>query len=451
MKNSKNRFVFLTLLFVSTFSFLTLNEFILNRFLQAKAQNPELTSNKEDDLLAVKVQYPRISNIQILKKAFEVRWMASVSMEPTLHGSPNPWEADWILIDKLIYRSKLPKRGDIILFEPTESLLRDQFTEPFLKRVIALPGEKVQLKNGKLYINNKLLQEKYTFEKELTSLDVCISAPEFPPPYLAKPQIIPLNSYLVMGDRRGYSYDSRCWGVVPKKKIIGQIIKRVWSLDRKHDFHNFDPSRNKIQDNSEELFLKNVGFAVVPNKEGNDVKYLQLKLAIAIKNQDVINQGIILRSLIMYYLQTQKIDKAINYSQQFLTTAQQNQILGAQIQALGLLSIAYLTNSSYDSSINSAQKTLVLAQQSQDYDTEYASLIILAMANVGKNNCSVANNFYNQSLSVLPKLNKDYKKRVEKQVLSLFPEGKIKACLNKTPSTAITHSTPNSSAKYSHY
>lgn len=424
MKFPRNGFVFFTLLFVSTFAFLTLNEVILTKSLQVKAQNLELANIKKNDLLAEKVQYPRTSNIRILKEAFKVNWIPAGSMEPTLHGTPFPWKADWVLIDKLIYRSKLPKRGDIILFEPTENLLREQFTTPFIKRIIALPGEKVELKNGKVYINNKPLQEeKYKSAEELTSVEVCIPIPE--QPYLAKSQIIPPDSYLVMGDKRGSSYDSRCWGVVPRKNIIGKIVRKVWSLDKKDDFTE---TRNSQQRNSEDLFLKNIGFSVAPNQR-DAIDYLQKKLVITKLNKDVINQSIILRSLIIYYLQSQQIDKAINYSQQFLTAARENKILGAQTQALGLLSLTHLINKSYDSSIDYGQKALAIAQKVQDYNREYASLISLALANMGKNNCSEANDFYRQSLSVLPLLNQDYQKLLEKQLLSLFPEGKIKSCL----------------------
>ncbi|BDA75487.1 hypothetical protein RIVM261_032260 [Rivularia sp. IAM M-261] len=152
----------------------------------------------------------------------EVRWMPSSSMEPTIHGSPDKNEADKMIIDKTVYRSQKAQRFDIIVFEPTDALREEQYTLPFVKRIVALPGEKVELKNGKIYINNKPLKESF-IKNQATFIDVCVSSPTAP--YLAKHVIIPQNSYLLMGDNRTQSYDGRCWGTVPSSKIIGKVYQ----------------------------------------------------------------------------------------------------------------------------------------------------------------------------------------------------------------------------------
>ncbi|MDZ8026674.1 MAG: signal peptidase I [Nostoc sp. SerVER01] len=160
----------------------------------------------------------------------EARWIPSGSMEPTLHGTPNQWEADKIIVDKLKYKFASPQRGDIIVFSPTEELQKEQYQDAFIKRVIGLPGEKVQLRNGKVYINNKPLpEENYLSSGQSTVIDVCKDAPQ--PRFLAKPQTIPSDSYLVLGDNRNSSYDSRCWGVVPRQNIIGRAVFRFWPLN----------------------------------------------------------------------------------------------------------------------------------------------------------------------------------------------------------------------------
>ncbi len=160
----------------------------------------------------------------------EARWIPSGSMEPTLHGIPNQWEADKIIVDKLKYKFSLPQRGDIVVFSPTDELQKEQYQDAFIKRVIGLPGEKVELREGKVYINNKPLQEQnYLSSQQRTVIDVCTSGQQ--PPFLAKPQTIPANSYLVLGDNRNASYDSRCWGVVPKQNIIGRAVIRFWPLN----------------------------------------------------------------------------------------------------------------------------------------------------------------------------------------------------------------------------
>jgi signal peptidase I len=160
----------------------------------------------------------------------EARWIPSGSMEPTLHGTPNQWEADKIIVDKLKYKFSAPQRGDIVVFSPTEELQREEYKDAFIKRVIGLPGEKVELRNGKVYINNKPLHEdSYLSSTQRTVTEVCTSGQQ--PPFLAKPQTIPSNSYLVLGDNRGSSYDGRCWGLVPKQKIIGRAVFRFWPLN----------------------------------------------------------------------------------------------------------------------------------------------------------------------------------------------------------------------------
>ncbi|MDB9446343.1 signal peptidase I [Anabaena sp. CS-542/02] len=160
----------------------------------------------------------------------EARWIPSGSMEPTLNGTPDQWKADKIIVDKLKYRFSRPLRGDIVVFSPTQTLQNEQYKDAFIKRIVALPGEKVQLKDGQVYINNEPLKElSYLSSERRTEIDVCTSATQ--QAYLAQPQTIPPDSYLVLGDNRNSSYDSRCWGVVPRENIIGRAVLRFWPLN----------------------------------------------------------------------------------------------------------------------------------------------------------------------------------------------------------------------------
>ncbi|NES99395.1 MAG: signal peptidase I [Sphaerospermopsis sp. SIO1G1] len=161
----------------------------------------------------------------------EARWIPTGSMEPTLHGVQDQWKADKIIIDKVKYNFADPQRGDIVVFSPTEKLQDEKYKDAFIKRIIGLPGEKIELKNGKVYINNQILPEdKYLSDSVQTSVDVCRS--QTTTPFLSKPETIPPDSYLVLGDNRGSSYDGRCWGLVPKGNIIGRAIVRFWPLNK---------------------------------------------------------------------------------------------------------------------------------------------------------------------------------------------------------------------------
>ncbi|MEH2032661.1 MAG: signal peptidase I [Nostoc sp.] len=141
----------------------------------------------------------------------EARYIPSGSMEPTLQIN------DKLIIDKISYDFSSPKRGDIIVFNPTKKFTLENFHDAFIKRVIGLPGEKVAVKNGKVYINDVPLKENYLEAK---------------PDYQWGPVIVTTDSYLVLGDNRNNSYDSHYWGFVPRNKIVGRAILRFWPLNR---------------------------------------------------------------------------------------------------------------------------------------------------------------------------------------------------------------------------
>jgi signal peptidase I len=141
----------------------------------------------------------------------ESRYIPSGSMEPTLQIN------DYVLIDKISYDFEDPERGDIVVFNPTKTLLQENYHTAFIKRIIGLPGEKVEVKDGRVYINNHPLQESYIAAK---------------PDYQWGPVIVPPDSYVVFGDNRNDSYDSHYWGFVPRRKIIGRAIIRFWPPNR---------------------------------------------------------------------------------------------------------------------------------------------------------------------------------------------------------------------------
>jgi signal peptidase I len=151
-------------------------------------------------------------------------YIPSASMQPTLQIN------DKLVIDKVSYRFANPVRGDIVVFKPTAQLAKEldaegqqKFKEYFIKRVIGIPGDRVEVKSGKVYINGQAIVEKYLDEAPNYNWNSTNLTPD---------GIIPPDRYLVLGDNRNNSYDSHYWGFVPKDKIVGKAIVRFWPLDR---------------------------------------------------------------------------------------------------------------------------------------------------------------------------------------------------------------------------
>jgi signal peptidase I len=149
----------------------------------------------------------------------------SSSMEPTLHcGRPGPGcEArfsDRVLANRFIYHFRKPKRGDIVVFEtPPEAAVRCGAGGTFVKRLIGLPGERWAERNGYVYIDGEKLDEPYV-------------RPERRDVRTLPPRRIPPGYYFFMGDNRASSCDSREWGPVPRRNLIGEVFATYWPPNR---------------------------------------------------------------------------------------------------------------------------------------------------------------------------------------------------------------------------
>lgn len=118
---------------------------------------------------------------------------------------------DRVMVNKFIYYFKEPERGDIVIFDPPEALGRNDL---FIKRVIGLPGETVEMKNNRVYINGKALKEPYLPEM----LD-----------YTYGPVLVPQGSLLVLGDNRNNSYDSHKWNAwLTRDRLEGKAFMIYW-------------------------------------------------------------------------------------------------------------------------------------------------------------------------------------------------------------------------------
>lgn len=133
------------------------------------------------------------------------------SMAPTFS------DGEYLIIDEISYRLTDPQRGDVIVFRFPED--PSQF---YIKRIIGLPGESIDIKNGKVLISNQdnpiefSLDESYIAVETLGDLNIKLDD----------------NEYFVMGDNRGASSDSRRWGPLDENLIIGKVWLRAWPVSR---------------------------------------------------------------------------------------------------------------------------------------------------------------------------------------------------------------------------
>lgn len=135
---------------------------------------------------------------------------------------------DHILVNKFIYYLKDPERGDIMVFKYPKDKKRD-----FIKRLIAMPGETIEIKDKKVYINGQLLEEPYADFKDSEIFNKNHPA-YYIDPYARNrdnfgPKVIPENSYFMMGDNRDFSQDSRYWGFLDRELIEGKALVIYWS------------------------------------------------------------------------------------------------------------------------------------------------------------------------------------------------------------------------------
>lgn len=138
---------------------------------------------------------------------FQPFYIPSSSMEPTLKPG------DRIIVNKFMYRFKEPERGDIIVFKYPLDPKRD-----FIKRLIGLPGETIEIKDSVLYVNGKKVEQPF-LPKGLRYGDY-------------GPVEIPEGNYFMMGDNRNNSEDSREWGMLPEENIVGEAMVIYWPLSR---------------------------------------------------------------------------------------------------------------------------------------------------------------------------------------------------------------------------
>lgn len=136
----------------------------------------------------------------------EARVVPTVSMVPTIKVGDRIWT------DKVMLHFRDVQRGDIVVFDTPFKA-----ADPYVKRVIGLPGESIEVKNGKVWVNGKSLDEPYIAEA---------------PFYHYGPIQIPEGQYLMLGDNRNNSYDGHYWGFVNRSAILARAVYRFWPPSR---------------------------------------------------------------------------------------------------------------------------------------------------------------------------------------------------------------------------
>jgi signal peptidase I len=136
----------------------------------------------------------------------QVTVVRGASMEPTLHNNER------LIANKISYRFESPKRSEVIIFKPPLEIKRN-----YIKRIIGIPGDKIEIIKGEIYLNDNKLEENYIEYKSYEDLSAIL---------------VPDDSFFVLGDNRSNSSDSRYWGFVPRKNVVGKAWVVFWPLNR---------------------------------------------------------------------------------------------------------------------------------------------------------------------------------------------------------------------------
>ncbi len=166
--------------------------------------------------------------IEVIAVAFgAVFLIRSFLVQPFLvSGSsmvPNFSDGDYLLVDEVTYHFRQPERGEVVVFRyPKEESVY------FIKRIIGLPGEEVRVQNGRVTVFNSEHPDGFTLdERYLPGGTTTAGNGEFQ---------VPSDGYFVLGDNRPYSFDSRNWGMLQAKEVVGLVQFRLWPPSSLHVF-----------------------------------------------------------------------------------------------------------------------------------------------------------------------------------------------------------------------
>jgi signal peptidase I len=160
------------------------------------------------------VVFAALASFVVRTYAFQTFFIPSPSMNPTL------WKGDRIIVNKLSVEFGTINIGDMVVFKAPPDVAKDcgDPVTDLVKRVIGLPGDRLYSKGNTIYVNGKVLDEKWTHTEPLGQPIGHVH--------------LKANQYFMMGDNHSDSCDSRMWGPVPRSDIIGKAFVRIWPLSR---------------------------------------------------------------------------------------------------------------------------------------------------------------------------------------------------------------------------
>jgi len=153
---------------------------------------------------------------------FQAFYIPSESMTPTLQVG------DRVLVNKVSYQLHDVNRGDIVVFEAPDDPNTDGVKD-LVKRVIGLPGETVELRDGQVFVDGDLLEEPYLAAGEVTRPTQNFAG-DCEPPASDSTCVVPPDTFLVLGDNRDQSKDGRVFGPIRESDIVGRVFVRIWPL-----------------------------------------------------------------------------------------------------------------------------------------------------------------------------------------------------------------------------
>jgi signal peptidase I len=178
------------------------------------------------------LEYAAIVAVAVLAALAVQAWLVKPYRIPSESMADTLRPGDRVLVNRMVYRLHDPGRGDVVVFRYPH--------DPgvvFIKRVVGLPGDVLEVRDGRLYVNGRRADESFVRRTggraDPTVAQAPIAGTTLHDPWsLAEPYRVPAGRYFVMGDNRTDSDDSRAWGTVPRAAIVGEGLATYWPLSR---------------------------------------------------------------------------------------------------------------------------------------------------------------------------------------------------------------------------